>query len=190
MNESSQLGPLIESLRKKHARLRVDRTNLSDEVRSLEEKIASLESSSSEMVRYIDNSWNVIKVYLPIALTVVIAVPIVLKLIAFYLIAPIFHWVRPIKFSDKQLPVPMILDSGVSVSLKVKEGEQAWIKGSYLQASDESLARRTRFVLNWQIPITCFAAGLIELVEFASENASMNGAITASSLISLRHEFD
>ena len=179
-NESSQLGPLIESLRVKYASLRVDRTNLSDEVRSLEEKIASLESSSSEMVRYIDNSWNVIKVYLPIALTVVIAGPIVLKLIAFYIIAPIFRWVRPVKFSDKQLPVPMILDSGVSVSLKVREGEQAWIKESYLQASDEGLARRTRFVLNWQIPITCLAAGLIELVEFASENASMNGAITAS----------
>jgi chromosome segregation ATPase len=50
-NESSQLGPLIESLRVKHANLRVDRTNLSDEALSLEEKIAYLESSSSEMVR-------------------------------------------------------------------------------------------------------------------------------------------
>ena len=179
-NESSQLGPHIESLKIKHASLRVDQTNYSDELRLLEEKIASLESSSSEMVRYIDNSWSVIKIYLPIALSVVIAGPIVLKLIAFYVFAPIFHWVKPIRFCDKQLPVPLILDRGVSVSLKVKEGEQAWIKESFLQASDESLARKTRFVLNWQIPITCFAAGLIELVEFASEKTSMNGVITAS----------
>ncbi len=179
-NESSQLGPHIESLKIKHASLRVDQTNLSDELRLLEEKIASLESSSSEMVRYIDNSWSVIKIYLPIALSVVIAGPIALKLIAFYVFAPIFHWVKPIRFCDEQLPVPLILDRGVSVSLKVREGEQAWIKESFLQASDESLARKTRFVLNWQIPITCFAAGLIELVEFASEKTSMNGVITAS----------
>ncbi len=179
-NESAQLGPLIESLRVRHANLRVDRTSLSDEARMLEDKIVNLESSSSEMVRYIDNSWKVIKIYLPVALAVVIAGPFVLKLIAFYVIAPVFHWARPIKFSDEKLPAPEILDSGVSVSLKVSEGEQAWIKESYLQASDESLARRTRFVLNWQIPVTCLAAGLIELVEFSSESATMNGAITAS----------
>lgn len=179
-NQSATLGPFIESLRVKHANLRVDRTNLTDEARSLEEKIVNLESSSSEMVRYIDNSWSVIKVYLPLALVIVIAGPFVLKLTAFYVIAPIFHWARPIKFSDEKLPAPEILDHGVSVSLDIKEGEQAWIKEAYLQASDESLARRTRFVLNWQIPITCLAAGLIELVEFASENDSMNGGITAS----------
>ncbi len=179
-SESAQLGPLIESLRVKHASLRVDRTTLSDEARLLEERIVHLESSSSEMVRYIDNSWEVIKVYLPIALVIVIGGPFVLKLIAFYVIAPVFHWARPIKFSEEKLPAPEILDSGVSVSLKVSEGEEAWIKESYLQASDEKLSRRTRFVLNWQIPITCLAAGLIELVEFASENADMNGAITAS----------
>jgi len=174
------LGPLIESLRVKHVNLRVDRTNLSDEARMLEDKIAYLESSSSEMVRYLDSSWDVIKVYLPLALVLIVAGPMVLKLVAYYLIAPIFHWAKPIQFADARVPDPDILDSGVSVSLAIGEGEQAWIKESYLQASDESLNRRTRFVLNWQIPVTCLAAGLIELVEFASENASMNGAITAS----------
>ena len=91
--------------------------------------------------------------------------PVILKLAAYYGIAPFFN-VRPIRFTGGSLPSPVIQDSGVSVTLGLK-GEKAWIKESYLQASDEQLDRQTRFVLNWQIPVTCSLLP-VELVEFAS----------------------
>lgn len=178
--EKSQLGPLIESLRTRHANLRVTRTRLTDDASLLQNRISKLESSSSEIIHYLDSSWKGIRTYLPLALALIIVGPVILKLIAYYLIAPVFHWAKPIQFAKQKQPEPKILDSGVSVSLRVKEGERVWIKESYLQASDESLSRKTRFVLNWQIPVTCLAAGLVELVEFSSESSTMNGIITAS----------
>jgi hypothetical protein len=39
------------------------------------------------------------------------------------------------------------------------------VREKFLQASDEGLAKKTRFVLDWRIPFTCLASGLIELVE-------------------------
>ncbi len=176
-SEKERLGPLIQSLRERHVGLRIDRTNVSDEAELLEEQILELESSSSKFVQYLKSSWDIIRVYLPLALAILILGPVALKLIAYYVIAPIFQWARPIRFADEALVAPGILDSGVSVSLTLVDGEMAWIKESYLQASDENLQRKTRFVLNWKIPITCLAAGLIEMIEFKSENS---GNVTAS----------
>lgn len=175
--ENEQLGAQIIDLRTRHAGLRVTRTSLSDEAQKLEEEILALETGSSEIVRYINASWSAIRVYLPIAIAVIVLGPIVLKLTAYYVIAPIFQWAKPIQFSRSKLAEPAILDSGVSVGLSLVEGETAWIKESYLQASDENLDRRTRFVLNWQIPVTCLAAGLVELIEFTSKS---DGKVTAS----------
>ena len=179
-SESARLEPLINELRKRMADLRVSRTDLTSEVEALENRISALESSSSEVARYVDASWTIISRYLPMATVLFLLGPVILKLAAYYAIAPLFQRVRPIRFSEDSLPSPAIQDSGVSMTLGLKEGEKAWIKESYLQASDEQLDRRTRFVLNWQIPVTCLAAGLIELVEFASNENSSNGSITAS----------
>ena len=179
-SESERLEPLINELRKRRADLRVSKTDLTLEVEVLENRIAALESSSSEVARYVDASWTIISRYLPIALVLFILGPVILKLAAYYAIAPLFQRARPIRFSEAALPSPVMEDSGVSVTLGLKEGERAWIKESYLQASDEQLDRRTRFVLNWQMPITCLAAGLVELVEFASNEDLSNGSITAS----------
>lgn len=179
-SESARLEPLISQLRKRRADLRVSSTDLALEVEALENRIAALESSSSEVARYVDASWTIISRYLPMALALFLLGPVLLKLTAYYAIAPLFQRAKPIRFSQTPLPEPAIRDSGVSVTLVLKEGEKAWIKESYLQASDEQLERQTRFVLNWQIPITCLAAGLVELVEFAAKGSTPSGSITAS----------
>ena len=179
-SESARLEPLINELRKRMADLHASRTDLTSEVEALENRISALESSSSEVARYVDASWKIISRYLPMAFVLFLVGPVILKLAAYYAIAPLFQRTRPIRFSEESLPSPAIQDSGVSMTLGLKEGEKAWIKESYLQASDEQLDRRTRFVFNWQIPVTCLAAGLIELVEFASNENSTNGSITAS----------
>ncbi|MCW5550423.1 MAG: hypothetical protein KIT44_15780, partial [Opitutaceae bacterium] len=41
-----------------------------------------------------------------------------------------------------------------------------------LQASDEGLKRRTRFLLDWRIPFTCLASGLVELVELRNRTST------------------
>ncbi len=178
--ESETLGPLVGSLSGRHSELRITRSGLTEEARIIEERISVLESSSSEVARYLDSSWKTVLPYLPFALAAILLGPLTLKLIAFYAIAPIFQRAKPIRFAKEKLEAPVISDSGVSVTLKLKEGETAWVKESFLQASDEDMERKTRFVLNWQIPVTCLAAGLVEMIEFVSTISERKGTITVS----------
>lgn len=178
--DSARLGPLTDTLRGRNSELRITRASLSEEARRLEEHIGKLESSSSEVARYLDSSWKTVRPCLPYVLTAIILGPLLLKAFAYYAIAPIFQRAKPIRFSKEALEAPSALDGGVSVALILRDKERAWIKESYLQASDEHLDRKNRIVLNWQIPVTCLAAGLVELIEFTPQDAAISGRITAS----------
>ncbi len=177
---SNRLDPLIESLRKKQIDMRIERAGLSEQALVLEERIGALEKGSSELARYLLDSWRRLKPFLPFAIGAILLGPILLKGFAYYAIAPLFQRARPIRFSEQGLRKPEALDGGVSVALRLQGGERAWLKESYLQASDEHLSRKNKFVLDWKIPVTCLAAGLVELIEFAPDGTEGAGGITAS----------
>ncbi len=160
------------------SRLRVDRVRLTEQAKDLESRISELSASSSQFAANLMESWNTLKPYLIVALASAILLPILWKLFAFYVWAPLLSRSGPIRISSADLPNPSLSASGVSTQLTLEKGQRIWVKESFLQASDECLSRRTRFVLNWSIPATCLAAGLIEMVELASEEAT--GAITVS----------
>jgi hypothetical protein len=54
----------------------------------------------------------------------------------------------------------------------VPAGERLWVKEKFLQSSDEGVARKTRYLLDWRVPFTCLATGLVELVELRHGAAS------------------
>ena len=54
--------------------------------------------------------------------------------------------------------------SAVAVELVVPPGERLWVKEKFLQASDEGVRKKTRYLLDWRVPFTCFATGLVGLI--------------------------
>ncbi len=178
--QKDELNSLLFEITEKQSELRVSRASLTEQSKNLEKNIDQLESASSELARYLDASWKRWKPYLPIALAVLILGPLLYKAFGYYAIAPLVVAAKPIRISEDSVPIPVIGSSGVSVSLSLNEGQKAWVKESYLQASDESMSRKTRFVLNWEIPFTCLAAGLIELVEFSAKEGASGSTITVS----------
>src|SRR6185295_12407202 len=54
-------------------------------------------------------------------------------------------------------------------------GERLWVKEKFLQASDEGLQRKMRYLLDWRIPFTCLATGLVELIEMRNKAAASGG---------------
>jgi hypothetical protein len=61
--------------------------------------------------------------------------------------------------------LPEVGASRVSVEAVLRPGELLRVKEKFLQASDEGIVKRTRFVLDWRIPLTSLACGLVELIE-------------------------
>lgn len=172
--ESARLSLLV----KEQTDLRVSRVVLTEEAKTLELELARLEGSKSEFVIYLGDAWDQLKVYLLVALASVVMLPIVWKLFSYYLWASVLMRMGAMRLCKEELPMPSLLASGVSAQIDLEDRNRLWVKESYLQASDESLKRKTRFVLDWKIPFTCVAAGLIEMVELAS--ADRSGKVTVS----------
>lgn len=176
--EREEQVDLRSELVAEQSRLRVDRVRLSETAKDLEAKIDALEARSSGFVQNLGESWRTLKPYLIVALASAIVLPIAWKLIAFYVWAPLLSLAGPIRLHGEALPTPSVSAKGVSVQVALQPGQILWVKESYLQASDESLKRQTRFVLNWAIPATCLAAGLVEMIQLSS--AERAGKITVS----------
>lgn len=149
------------------SRLRIDRIAYSEEARQLEAKISLLEGKSSDFIEHLEEAWLRLKPYLLVALVSAIFLPVVWKLFMYFIWAPVLSIGGPIRLCKESLPSPELSESGVSTPVILEQGQRLWVKESYLQASDESLKRQTRFVLDWTIPATCVAAGLVEMVEFS-----------------------
>jgi hypothetical protein len=87
---------------------------------------------------------------------------------------------RPVRLADELEVPPEIAESRVSLDLQLPPGERLWIKERFLQTADEVLKRKTRFLLDWRIPFTCAASGLVELVEMRNTAADTMGQVTLS----------
>lgn len=98
--------------------------------------------------------------------------PTIKKILCYFVLAP---WVvrgRPVRLAERADVLPLVSESHVALELDLAAGERLRIKEKFLQASDEGLRRKTRFLLDWRIPFTCIAAGLVELIEMANPATS------------------
>ncbi|BET68786.1 hypothetical protein ASA1KI_37040 [Opitutales bacterium ASA1] len=169
----------IESL---GARLGAIGRSREDAVAELERTRLELERSemhASPVVQYLRRAWATYRWPLAGALALYFFGPTLWKLFAFYAVAPLVARARPIVLRREPIPEIGTTPSRVSESVALRPGESLFVREKFLQASDESLRRRTRFVLDWSIPLTCAATGLIELVELAHP-ATTDGTAAAT----------
>ena len=152
------------------------------DLRRIEQELTVLQASESQARHYLAAAWKQTRWYLLTALLMYFFGPTVVKVLAYYGLAPLLSRGRPIRFADEPGVPPAIGASRVSVEAPLWPGEILRVKEKYLQASDEGLSRRTRFVLDWRIPLTSIACGLIELVEMRNGRAVGELNVTFSTM--------
>lgn len=135
---------------------------------------------TSKVAHYIREAWHRTRWYVALALATFLFGPTLWKLTLYYGVAPLISRSRPLKFSPGNGVQPEVGASHVSVDVALWPGEQIRVKEKYLQASDEGLVRRTRFLLDWRIPFTSLACGLSELVEMRNTTAGADYRVTFS----------
>ncbi|MCC5022689.1 MAG: hypothetical protein J6386_07775 [Candidatus Synoicihabitans palmerolidicus] len=106
--------------------------------------------------------------------------PSVVKVLSFYLLAPWLSRGKAIRFESELVAMPRVRKSEVSTEVGLWPGEVLRVKEKFLQASDEDLKRKTRFVFDWAIPLTSVACGLTELIELRNGKAGERSALTLS----------
>jgi hypothetical protein len=144
-------------------------------------EVARLEESRSRARHYGVLAWENLKWYLVLAVASFLAGPTVWALTQYYAVAPLMARGRPIRLGPDPAAWPEVGESRVSIEASLRPGEILRIKEKFLQASDEGVVRRTRFVLDWEIAFTSVACGLIELVELAHPGPAGEYRVTLSS---------
>jgi len=145
-----------------------------------EQRLQNELQSESRVVHYWRRAWDQSRVYVITALALFIFGPSLWKLFLFYGLAPLLARSRPIRLTEAAVAQPSVTESRVSIDTALWPGEVLLVKEKFLQASDEGLARKTRFLLDWRIPFTSVACGLSELVAMRNGLAEGERRVTFS----------
>ena len=105
--------------------------------------------------------------------------PTLWSVLSYYGVGALLGRARPIVLGDGPGEPIGATGSQVSFELPLSPKEVLWIKEEFLQASDEAMRKRTRFILDWHFPFTCLACGLYELVELRNGTDRVH-SVTAS----------
>jgi hypothetical protein len=180
--EELQTGALAEvtQLTKKITQTRWEKDGVEIELARVGREITNLEASRSKVAHYLHAAWEESKWYLALALASYFFGPSLWAVLMYYGFARLISRGRPIRFTSAVNSLPRVGESHVSVETSLGPKDVLRIKEKYLMASDEGVQKSTRFVLDWRIPITSVACGLIELVELRHAGESGTYRVTLS----------
>lgn len=149
-------------------------------LRRVNAEVGTLEASRSRARQFVALAWEKTKWYIILALASYFFGPTLWALFLYYLIAPFMSRGRAIRFGPDPIALPDVAESRVSIEATLRPGDILRIKEKFLQASDEGVGRHTRFVLDWRIPLTSLACGLVELVELRNAKGPGDYRVTLS----------
>lgn len=171
----------VAELQRDLTRATWERDGLDLALGKLEERLAEIEARRSRVLTYLERLWEQpmghagwalpVKWWIVVFLGSYFIAPVLGRIVLYAWVAPLISRGRPVRLAAELEVWPEVGASGASLDLPLRPGERLWVKERFLQASDEALARRTRLVLDWRIPVTCAATGLVELVELGHRGA-------------------
>jgi hypothetical protein len=170
----------IAQLEREHTRTSWEQDGLELALGRMETRLQEVEAQKSQAAHYLLQAWDRSKVWIITALALYFFGPTLGRLFLYYVVAPVVMRGRPVRLTPELSALPEVAPSRVSLDLPLPPRERLWIKERFLQASDEGLKRRTRFLLDWRIPFTCFASGLVELIEMRNQDAGAERRVTLS----------
>lgn len=150
-------------------------------LRRANHEVGRLEESRSRARHYAMLAWERLRWYLLFALLAFFFGPTLWALALYYGFASLLSRGQPIRLGPEPEAWPEVGESQVSIETILRPGDVLRIKEKFLQASDEGIGKHTRFVLDWGIPFTSMACGLIELVELHQARPEGEYHVTFSS---------
>ncbi len=135
-------------------------------------EVERIEAAQSGLRRTLLLAWEATKGWIAGVLAAYFLGPTLWAVFLYFGVATWLGRGRPVVLGPEPARLPEVGASRVSVEATLRPGDVLRIKEKFLQSSDEGLAKRTRFVLDWRIPLTSAACGLIELIELRQEQAT------------------
>ena len=176
----------VAALQTEYHRTTWERDGLEIALGKVDTQLRTIESKRSKVAHYLERVWNyrvgrtTVKNWVLIALALYFLGPTAGKVALFFVLAPLITRGRPVRLAETMGEMPGVGLSSVSAEVTLLPGERLWVREKFLQASDEGLKRKTRFLPDWHLPFTWFASGLTELVEMRNRHLTREYVCTLS----------
>lgn len=144
-------------------------------------QLKSVEENKSKVLHYLREAWARHGPYVLLVLGLYFLGPPLGRIFLYLVFAPLVSGRAPVVLGAATGVLPAVATSRAAIDLALAPGDILWVKEKFLQASDEGLAKKTKTVLDWGMPFTCWAAGLTELVQMANRSAEATYRATFSS---------
>lgn len=174
----------LRALEERRDRLARDLGSAQEDLEVVRTERAELDRSDADLVHYAARAWDAARMPILVGIGALVAGPWLVKSSLFFLWAPLLQMAPPIVLREGALPAVRATPSRVSLRVDLQPGETLLIKEKFLQASDEGIRRRTKFVFNWRVPLSCLACGLVELIRMRNPS----GRETYSATLSTQEE--
>jgi hypothetical protein len=180
----------VTALQQQFTRTTWERDGLEIALGKLDVQLQAIEAKQSKVMHYLEQTWNYPVGHAPLRLPVKWWVytflglyflgPTAGKIAMYFIVAPRIARGRPVRLEETLAVLPEVGESKVSADVSLRAGERLWVKEKFLQASDEGLEKKTRYLLDWRIPFTCLATGLVELIEMSHKGDGGERRLTLS----------
>ena len=190
---------LVRDIRRRDAQLQQDRRTLQVEAAALRTRIAKVrelalrreqvedgariferasEAYKAEVNQQTERAsgyvWNQAKAALRrygrtafLILLGVVLLPVLHKMLAFFIIAPLAARTRPVQLLNGVPPMGAS-SSGISIEVPIDRDSELLLR-SGLQSSATDIRGSDEYVLDWRMPFSCVAAGLVNLQRLRSD---------------------
>lgn len=180
----------VAALQRDFTRTTWERDGLEIALGKIDQKLTAAQEQQSKVLHYAERAWNhevgwapirmAIKGWVVVALGLYFLGPTAGRIWLYYFLAPWIARGRPVRLEERLAVLPEVSASQVAATVMLRTGERLWVKERFLQSSDEGLKRRGRTMLDWTIPFTCVATGLVELIELSHRGGSGEAQLTLS----------
>ncbi len=175
LKDDLDAGREEHELQTESARRAVDERE--EELEELDGKLAQVAGAK----HWIKEAFSYVGPALIVATLALFVLPLVIKLVLYYLWAPMAEIADPIQFEDGALEHVRVTPSEVAKEVRLDPGEYAVIKHRFYQASDDKVKMRTKFLFDWHYPFTSLACGLIEMTRVSNLDLEKARVFTLSS---------
>ncbi len=180
----------VAALQQEFTRATWEKDGLEIALGKVDARLQAAQEEQSKIMAYAERTWNYevgraplvlpIKWWVAVALGLYFFGPTAGKLTMYFVVAPRIARGRPVRLTASLAALPEVAASHVVAELALEPGEHLRVKEKFLQSSDEGLVKSTRYLLDWRVPFTCLATGLVELVEMAHRGTEGVARLTLS----------
>lgn len=171
----------VAELGEKIKRGQWERDGLQIALGRLDTQLKAAEARKSKALHYAKEAWDRYGRYVLTVVLIYFVGPPLGRVLMYFVLAPLISGRAPVRLGTGSAEFPEVAASRAALEVPLAPGDKLWVKEHFLQSSDEGLKKKTKTLLDWSMPFTCFAADLKELIQMHNQTTDATFRVTLSS---------